>query len=51
MRSRLLEVQSGQGLAEYALIILFVVIVVVSILSLLGPAIGNNYSQVRNSFP
>lgn len=38
--------QTGQGLVEYALILIFVAIVVVAALSLLGPAIGNAFSQV-----
>jgi pilus assembly protein Flp/PilA len=39
--------QRGQGLVEYALIILFVAIAVIAILSLLGPTIGNIFSQIR----
>ena len=37
----------GQGLAEYALILVLVSIVVIGILSLLGPAIGDIYSQIN----
>jgi pilus assembly protein Flp/PilA len=33
--------QEGQGLVEYALILVLVAIVVIVILALLGPAIGN----------
>ena len=36
----------GQGLVEYALILAFVAIVVIVILFLLGPAIGNTFSNV-----
>jgi pilus assembly protein Flp/PilA len=36
----------GQGFIEYALIISFVAIVVLIILLLLGPAIGNMYSNI-----
>ena len=36
----------GQGFVEYALIISFVVIVVIVILYLLGPAVGNMFSNV-----
>ncbi|MBI5877938.1 MAG: pilus assembly protein [Chloroflexi bacterium] len=50
MRAQLFKHQSGQGLVEYALIIMFVVIVVVAILGLMGPAIGNMYSQINNGF-
>ena len=39
-------VQKGQGLIEYALIILFVAIVVVGALALLGPAIGRMIGSV-----
>ena len=40
--------QTGQGLVEYVLILLFVALVVLAILTLLGPQIGNMYSQVTN---
>lgn len=36
----------GQGLVEYALILVFVAVVVIGILTLLGPAIGNVFSQI-----
>jgi pilus assembly protein Flp/PilA len=36
----------GQGLVEYALILVLVVVIVIVILALLGPAIGNAYSNV-----
>ena len=38
--------EKGQGLVEYALILVLVAIVVIVILSLLGPAIGNVFSNV-----
>ena len=38
--------QKGQGLVEYALILVLVAIVVIVILSLLGPAVGNVFSQI-----
>jgi pilus assembly protein Flp/PilA len=38
--------EGGQGLVEYALILILVAVVVVIILALLGPAIGNMFSQV-----
>jgi len=37
---------SGQGLVEYALIMLLVAIIVIVALALFGPAIGNLYSSV-----
>lgn len=36
----------GQGLVEYALIMLFVAIAIIVVLAVLGPYIGNMYSQV-----
>ncbi len=41
--------EKGQGLVEYALILVLVAIVVIVILSLLGPAIGNVFSQIYNA--
>lgn len=38
--------QAGQGLMEYALVIMLVGIVVIVILVLLGPAISNMFSNV-----
>ena len=40
---------SGQGLVEYALIIVLVAIVVIAALLLLGPEVGNAFSTVNNS--
>ncbi len=39
------KVNKGQGFVEYALIMLLVALAVIIILSLLGPAIGNVYSN------
>ena len=38
--------EKGQGLVEYALILVLVAIVVIVILALLGPAIGAVFSNV-----
>jgi pilus assembly protein Flp/PilA len=38
--------EGGQGLVEYALIIVLVVIIVIVILALLGPAVGNIFSNI-----
>ena len=38
----------GQGMAEYALILVLVALVVIAILSILGPAVGNAYSSVMD---
>lgn len=42
-RDALLE---GQGLVEYALILMFVAMAVIVILFFLGPAIGNVFSNI-----
>lgn len=36
----------GQGLLEYAMIMMLIALIVIIILALLGPAVGNLYSQV-----
>jgi pilus assembly protein Flp/PilA len=38
--------EKGQGLVEYALIILLVALAVIVILALIGPAIGSMFSQL-----
>lgn len=38
--------EKGQGLVEYALILVLVAVVVIVILALLGPAIGNIFSNI-----
>ncbi|MCR4408136.1 MAG: Flp family type IVb pilin [Anaerolineae bacterium] len=38
--------EEGQGLVEYALILVLVAIVVIVVLRLLGPAIGDVFSQI-----
>jgi pilus assembly protein Flp/PilA len=42
--------EEGQGLVEYALILVLVAVVVIAILTLLGPAIGNVFSTIANNF-
>ncbi len=42
--------EEGQGLVEYALILVLVAVVVIAILALLGPAIGNVFSTIKNNF-
>ncbi len=42
----LLRREKGQGLVEYALILVLVAIVVIAILALLGPTIGNVFSRI-----
>ncbi len=41
--------EKGQGLVEYALILVLVAVVVIVILALLGPAIGNIFSNIVTS--
>jgi pilus assembly protein Flp/PilA len=43
--------EEGQGLVEYALILLFIAIVVVAIMLIFGPTVGNLYSTVVNNWP
>ena len=41
--------EKGQGLVEYALILVLVAVVVIAVLSLLGPIIGNVFSTIITS--
>jgi pilus assembly protein Flp/PilA len=41
--------ERGQGLVEYALILVLVALIVIVILALLGPEIGNVFSNIINS--
>ena len=41
--------EKGQGLVEYALILVLVAVVVIVILALLGPAIGKIFSNIVSS--
>ena len=38
--------EEGQGLVEYALILVLVAVVVIVVLALLGPTIGNIFSEI-----
>ena len=40
--------ENGQGLVEYALVLVLVAVVVIAILTLLGAQIGNVFSRVTN---
>ncbi len=40
--------EKGQGLVEYALILVLVAIVVIAILMLVGPQIANIFSRITN---
>ncbi len=39
----------GQGLVEYALILVLVAMVVIAALMILGPVIGNTFSTINQS--
>jgi pilus assembly protein Flp/PilA len=41
--------EEGQGLVEYALILVLVAVVVIAILQVLGPRIGGVFSQVNTA--
>jgi pilus assembly protein Flp/PilA len=41
--------EEGQGLVEYALILVLIAIVVIAILVLVGPAVGNVFSVIVNA--
>jgi pilus assembly protein Flp/PilA len=43
--------ERGQGLVEYALILVLVAVVVIAVLIILGPVIGNVFSKINSSFP
>jgi pilus assembly protein Flp/PilA len=47
----LAPVEKGQGLVEYAIIIAFVAILVIAIVRLFGPNIGNTFSTINSSLP
>lgn len=41
--------EEGQGLVEYALILVLIAIVVIAVLALLGPQIASIFSQISAS--
>ena len=43
--------ERGQGLVEYAIILSFVALVVITVVRLLGPEVGNSFSRINNSIP
>ena len=44
-------VEKGQGLVEYAILIAFVAILVIAVVRLFGPKLGNTYSSINSSLP
>ena len=43
--------EKGQGLIEYAIILSLVALIVIAVLWLLGPKLGDSYSAINNSVP
>lgn len=43
--------EKGQGLVEYAIILSLVALVVIAVVRLLGPKIGNTFSSINSSIP
>jgi pilus assembly protein Flp/PilA len=41
--------EQGQGLVEYAIILVLVALVVIAVVRLLGPKIGNTFSSINSS--
>jgi pilus assembly protein Flp/PilA len=41
--------EKGQGLVEYALILVLVAVVVIAVLMILGPIIGNVFTKINSS--
>jgi len=41
--------EKGQGLVEYAIILALVAIVVIAVMRILGPIIGNTFSTINSS--
>lgn len=45
----LLTNEEGQGLLEYILLLVLMVIVVVSALTIMGPKLANHYGEINNT--
>ena len=45
-----LRLEKGQGLVEYAIILVLIAVVVLAVLLILGPIIGNSFSEVNSEF-
>jgi pilus assembly protein Flp/PilA len=43
-----LDREQGQGLVEYALVLVLVAVVVIAILTVLGPQVGNVFSRITS---
>lgn len=47
-RQKVRQLMLGQGLVEYALILIFVAVVLIGLLVILGPGISNTYNNIVN---
>jgi pilus assembly protein Flp/PilA len=43
--------EKGQGLIEYAIILSLVALIVIAVMWLLGPRVGDSYSAINSSIP
>jgi len=43
--------EKGQGLIEYAIILSLVAMIVIAVMWLLGPNLGDSYSSINSSIP
>jgi len=41
--------EKGQGLVEYAIILVLVAVVVIAVVRLFGPKVGNTFSSINSS--
>lgn len=47
----LAPIEQGQGLIEYAIILSLVALIVIAVMWMLGPKIGNSFSSISSSIP
>jgi pilus assembly protein Flp/PilA len=43
--------ENGQGLVEYAIILSLVAVLVIAVVRVMGPGIGETYSTINSSMP
>ena len=43
--------EQGQGFVEYAIILALVALIVIAVVRLLGPEVGNSFSTIASSVP
>jgi pilus assembly protein Flp/PilA len=43
--------ENGQGLLEYAIILTLVAVVVVAVIRVMGPRLGQTYSTINSTLP